>query len=226
MKNLFYLVLLTGYIVSGIGCTGNTVKDSVGRMRIINASYTSGGANIDVDYKTVYATLTEYLNYSLYRDYIAGKHKLQIKNSVGTIIIDTAVTIEQDQSHTVVIYDSMNTILCKIFKEDYLTPKGSACKIRFLHLSNDAPKVHVFKDNDMNPTFDTYSNGMYSNYLAYTNGYTYFTIKDASTNAVIYTQQPFQTQPGYFYTMYLKGNVASTGIDSLGLFVISNNGEY
>lgn len=227
MKSIIYsvLFLIVGTIALS-SCTGNTVKESTGRMRIINASYLSGGINIDVDYKPVYATITEYLNYSLYRDYIAGKRKLQIKNAAGNVIIDTAITIVQSESYTVVAYDSMNTILCKIFKENYLTPKGSTCKVRFLHLSNDAPTVNIHKDGDLIPTFDNYSNGEYSEYFTYGIGATYFSVKDSATGSTIYTQSPFAMEAGYFYTMYLKGNTTSTGIDSLGLFVISNNGEY
>ncbi len=226
MKNTVYSVLLIISFLFLSSCEGNTVKESTGRMRIINASFLSGGINLDVDYKPVYATTTEYLNYSLYRDYIAGKRKLQIRNGAGNVIIDTSITIVQSESYTVVAYDSMNTILCKIFKENYLTPKGSTCKVRFLHLSNDAPTVSLYKDADIIPNFENYSNGKYSEYYTYGIGNTSFTVKDSITGNTIYTQSPYAMQAGYFYTMFLKGNMASTGIDSLGLFVISNNGEY
>lgn len=219
-SSFLFFVLLIG------ACTGRNVKESVGRMRIINASYLSGGANIDVDYKTVYATLTEYLNYSLFRDYISGRHPMQIRDANGTIVVDTAVTILENQSITVMIFDSMNSIRCRIYPETYITPKGSNCKIRFLNVSNMAPTVNVYQEMDTNAVFNGYANGEYSEYIEFGAKNSYFRVKDSLSGNVIYTQPNVDLQPGYLYTMFLKGNAGSLGIDSLGLFMIGNNGDY
>ena len=227
MKRI-YLQLLA-FITIGLfmaSCTGRNVKESVGRMRIINASYLLGGANIDVDYKTVYASLTEYLNYSLFRDYISGRHPMQIRDANGTIVVDTAVTILENQSITVMIFDSMNSIRCRIYPETYVTPTGSNCKVRFLNVSNNAPIVNVHQEMDTNAIFNGYANGEYSEYTTFGAKNTYFTVKDSASGAVIYTQPNFNLQPGYLYTLFLKGNQGSVGTDSLGLFVIGNNGDY
>lgn len=226
MKKYIYYYLLLFVSLLFAACEGKNVKDSNGRMRIINASYLSGGVNIDVDYKPVYATTTEYLNYSLFREYIAGNHKLFIRNGAGNIIIDTMFTMTENGSYTVVVYDSMNTIKHKFYQETFQTPIGSTSKLRFMHLSNDAPKIHLTKENDTSKIFDSYSNGMMSEYVTFISGQTYFNVLDANTSNTIYTQKPFNLEPGYFYTMYLKGNTSSIGTDSLGLFVISNNSDY
>jgi len=223
--NVLSLIMLGSLFFLG-ACTGNTVKESTGRMRIMNASYNSGGVNIDVDYKPVYNTLTEYLNYSLFRDYISGRHPIQVRDAGGNIVLDTALQVAQNGSYTLVIFDSSNSIRCRFVQENFLTPVGSSCKVRFLHLSNDAPAVDIFQETGTVPVYDSFSRGMYSEYYSFGVKQTYFTVKDANSGNPIYTQSPFDMQPGYFYTLFLKGNTASMGTDSLGLFVIGNNGEY
>lgn len=226
MKLNVLSLLALGSLLFLEACTGNTVKESTGRMRIMNASYISGGVNIDVDYKTVYNSLTEYLNYSLFRDYISGRHPVQVRDAGGNVVIDTAVQVMENGSYTLVVFDSSNSIRCRIIEESFLTPVGSSCKVRFLHLSNNAPAVDILQETGTVPVFDSVSNGMYSNYLSFGVKQTYFTVHDAVTGNTVYTQSPFDLQPGYFYTMFLKGNAGSAGIDSLGLFVIGNNGDY
>lgn len=226
MTNRNYLVLFVGIITLLSACNGRSVKESVGRMRIINASYLSGGANIDVDYKTVYASLTEYLNYSLYRDYISGRHPMQVKDANGNTVIDTAVNIVENQSTTVMIFDSMNTIRCRIYTEQYVTRKGSNCKIKFLNVSNNAPVVNIYQEYNTTSTFSGFGNGEYSEYMNFGVKNTFFVVKDSTTNTVLYTQPYYNLLPGYLYTVFLKGSVGSVGTDSLGLFVIGNNGDY
>jgi hypothetical protein len=51
-------------------------------------------------------------------------------------------------------------------------------------------------------------------------------VNESSTQTPIYSQPIRSFKPGVFYTMYLKGNPGSLGIDSLGLFVIENNQDY
>jgi len=226
MKKLSLLPVLAFLFSLGACVEGNTVKKSTGRMRIINASYISGGANIDVDYKTVYASLTEYLNYSLFREYLAGRHPVQVRNGAGSIVIDTAVNIDENGSYSLVIFDSSNAIRCRIVQENFQVPVGSTCKVRFLNLSNDAPYVDVFQEIGSAPAFDSLYRGMYTGYYTFGVKQTYFTVKDAVNGNLLYTQSPWEMQPGFFYTMFLKGNSGSLGTDSLGLFVIGNNGEY
>jgi hypothetical protein len=115
----------------------------------------------------------------------------------------------------------------KILDEDFSTPKGSYCKLRFLHLSNNATASDIRQGNDTAVLFRNYSNGQSSEYSIFSIDSLKF---NASANG---TLTPYYTQPGYvklkagyFYTMYLKGNIGSTAIDSLGFFVIENNGTY
>ncbi|MBP6624788.1 MAG: DUF4397 domain-containing protein [Chitinophagaceae bacterium] len=223
MKNFLGLVSLgLVVLVCFSACEGHKVVDNKGKMRLINASSITGDVNLDVDYQTIYSSNVQYLNYTYFREYLAGYRKLQIKNSNGSVVIDTAITIMDNKAYSLLVYDSMSVVKFKILDELFVTPQGSECKIRFIHLGNDVGSVSVTKDTNATILFANYSNGDYSNYTSFNAGDHSFKI----TGDINFAQPIYQAKPGYFYTMYLKGIKASTGADSVGIFTIENNGNY
>ncbi|MGI9191749.1 MAG: DUF4397 domain-containing protein [Chitinophagaceae bacterium] len=227
MKQKSYLFLL-GFLAFMAACKidKNDLNNRTGRLRIINASAISGGANLEVDYKLVYDKYCEYLNYSLFRDYIEGAHKIKIRDISTNVVIDTQINIVYDKSYTLFIYDTLSTIRCKLVEEQFIVPNGANAKVRFLHLSNNADSVSFQKGNDSIPVLSGFVNGMNSQYLTYIAGPTSFTAIRTKTGDTLGT--PFYTdlQAGRFYTVFVKGVTTSSGIDSIGIFSIFNNGEY
>lgn len=223
MKNWFYVLALLLVIIGG--CKSKEVTEVSGKLRLVNASYLTGDINLWIDYDPVFSTNTQYLNYSLFRNYIAGHRKLQIKNASGTVIVDTMIHIEDKKTYSVYLYDSMNTVKYKEVEELFFTPSGSNCKIRFMHLSNDAPVVNVTQAMDSTFKFSNYTNGDISNYISMPTGQHTFHVKDAVTQNNFYSNT-FEYKPGYLYTLYLKGNMASQWTDSIGIFTIQDNGNY
>jgi hypothetical protein len=204
-------------------CKEKKIVDVKSRIRFINASSISGNVNLYIDYQKIYETDVQYLNYSKYREYITTKRKVQIKNTAQQTIIDTAVDLEQNKAYTIILYDSSNTVLYKLVKEEYLPSGGSSCKIRFLHLSNNALEVNVTQDTSSYIHFVNFTNGDQSEYTNFNSGLHYFNVSGSN---ISYTQPLIDLKPGNFYTMYLKGNVLSTGADSVGIFTIENNANY
>lgn len=222
MKKLTIFIMM---LVGLVSCKNDPFVDSKGRLRLVNASFNTGDINMYIDYDPVYSSNVQYLNYSLFRDFIAGKHKLHLKNASGAILVDTAVNIEENKSYTAFLYDSMNTLKYKLLEETFITPGGSNCKVRFMHLSNDAPIVNMIQQLDSNFKFTGYANGDYSPYVSMASGQQIFNVKDSATGTTIYSNL-FDYKPGFFYTLYLKGNVSSFGPDSIGIFNIQDNGNY
>lgn len=204
---------------------GNDVKTNSGRMRIINASYKSQGINVRVDYKTIYDKYTEYLNFSKFREFLSGKHKVHIDCANGTVL-ETDITIDKSESYTLFIYDSLGTTRYFVDKDNFVVPKGANSKVRFVNVSNDAQEVNVFRNEDATPHFLKYTLGRISTYITYPRGNSLFRIEDSGSNLELCTPLMIDLQPGLFYTMLLKGRLGSVDTDSLGLFVISENGNY
>lgn len=228
MRTCLALVLLIATLTILQSCEGRKVTTSYGKMRVINASYLSGGVNIDVDYKKVYATDIEYLNYSYFAPYVATRHTLRIKDINGNTLGDTAVTIGQDKHYTVVVFDSSNAIRYRIYAENFITPTGSNYKMRFLNLSNSAPMVDLVNGKTGALVHTGYKNADFTEFTQFSaDNSMYYSIRESALpQATLYTQAPREFKPGVFYTMFLKGNPGSLGIDSLGLFVIENNQDY
>ncbi|MBK7763877.1 MAG: DUF4397 domain-containing protein [Bacteroidetes bacterium] len=227
MKLTSYGLLFMMGILSLSACTGRKISDLKSKFRMINASSNTGDINVAMDYQNMYATNIQYLNYSLFSEHISTRHVLQIKNASGSIIVDTALTMEPNKTYTGFLYDSSNQVRYKLLEEKFEAPVGSFCKLRFLNLSNNAPASDIIPGTDTLPLFTNFENGDYSDYTLFSSDSMYFNA--ATTGSIIpyYTQGVYvKFKPGYFYTMYLKGNVGSVLTDSLGFFVVENSGNY
>jgi hypothetical protein len=223
MKKIIFVATITFLFAA---CKPSSVVDLKGRVRLINASSTIGDLNMFVDYQKVYATNVEYLNYSLFRDYIATKHKLQIKDAVGNLLIDTSIVVEDKKSYSVFVYDSLADLKIKFVKEVFIAPFGSACKMRFLNLSKDNGLVDVTKTGDSNIQFLNFANGQHSEYIEFQSGFTEFDVTSSLNGSALYHYYGYALKPGYYYTTFLKGTKTSLGKDSLGMFTIENNANY
>lgn len=223
MKKIIFVATITFLFAA---CKPSSVVDLKGRVRLINASSTIGDLNMFVDYQKVYATNVEYLNYSLFRDYIATKHKLQIKDAVGNLLIDTSIVVEDKKSYSVFVYDSLADLKIKFVKEVFIAPFGSACKMRFLNLSKDNGLVDVTKTGDSNIQFLNFANGQHSEYIEFQSGFTEFDVTSSVNGSALYHYYGYALKPGYYYTTFLKGTKTSLGKDSLGMFTIENNANY
>ena len=170
---LFFGTLIAIFAACQIG--KNDLNNRTARLRIINASAISGGANLEVDYKLVYDKYCEYLNYSLFRDYIEGKHKIKVRDINTNVVFDSTMQLDFDKSYTLFIYDTLSAIRCKLIEEKFIVPIGANAKVRFLHLSGNADSVSLQKGNDSIPILSGFVNGMHSDYITWLAGPTYFT---------------------------------------------------
>ncbi len=227
MKKIVHAFSLYAIIVCLFACNGNEVKETISKIRFINASSVAGDINVFIDYKKAFATDIQYLNYSLFSSHISTTHVIQIKTAGGSVIKEISLDMLNGKNYTAIVYDSSNFVNVKLLDEDFSTPKGSYCKLRFLHLSNNAPATDITQGSDTAVLFRNYSNGDYSEYNLYGIDSLAFNACNTGSSIPYHVQlRHVKFKAGYFYTMYLKGNMGSTGIDSLGFAVIENNGTY
>lgn len=209
-----------------IACKANKVIDHKAKLRTINASYQAGDINLFIDYEKVYASNIQYLNFSLFREFIEGKHNVQIKDANNNILVDTALLMTENKHYSLFLYDSMNINRYKVIDENFVTANGSACKVRFLQLSNNAPSVDLLRDNDTLAFCKQFSNGINSEYLTMNDGKHQFKAYTSTGANLLTTQNEYDYKAGAFYTLYLRGNVGSMGTDSLSFFVIESTLDY
>lgn len=227
MKQLFnfsFVLLILALLHS---CDGNEVSESTAKIRFINASFIKNPINVFMDYKKMYATDIQYLNFSLFSKHIATDHFIEVKDASGNLIYDTLLNMKQGQVFSGIIYDSMNTTLCKFIEELDQAPKGSFCKVRFMHLSNNAPASDITQGLDTSVLFRNFSNGQISNYSIHDLQANYLNASTTGSSTPYYSYgKNINFKAGYLYTVYLKGNMGSVSDDSIGMFVLENNGDY
>ncbi len=226
MKKLFFIIGCI-FSLSLISCKhNNKIEEFTGKIRVINASYLAGEINADVDYEKIYESNIIYLNYTHFRPFMEGKHKIQIKNAVGDVIIDTSFTMIRENYFSVIVYDSANTIKYLFIKENLKFSSGSSSNIRFLHLSNDAPVADIYCTPDTTPRFVQYINGNYSEYAKMENSLHQFIAINSLTKDTLCIQAPYNYKSGAYYTLFLRGNTNSNGIDSLNFSLIEDTSNY
>ncbi len=227
MNSKLLSIILIGSIFLLHSCEGNKVKDHKAKLRTVNASFNAGDINLSVDYEPVYATNIQYLNFSLFREFIEGNHKVQVKNASGTVIVDTSLLMTENRHYSLFVYDSMNTLKYKVIDENFVTAPGSNCKVRFLHFSNTAPMVDIRRDSESVPMFTGYTNGINSEYIQMNDGTHQFkAFSSTGGMSELTVQNPTFYKAGAFYTLFLRGNVGATGTDSLSFFVIESTLDY
>lgn len=223
--SIYSLALLGLFFLSA--CEGRKVSEMTSKIRFINASSISGDINVYIDYKKMYATDIQYLNYSKFSDHISQVHVIELKTAAGSLIVDTSLDMKYNKVYTGALYDQSGQVKFMLYEEDMTTPVGSFCKMRFLHFSNNAPAVDITAENDTTVLFRNYKNGDRSEYVYFGIDSVHLQAHDTGNPVPFYKQYwGFKPKAGNFYTVYLKGNIGSTGIDSLGFGIVENNGNY
>ncbi len=224
-KRFFGILIMI--LLTMLSCKhNNQIEEYTGKIRVVNASYLAGAINLDVDYEKVYDSNIVYLNYTHFRAFIEGKHHIQIKDELNISLIDTTFTMLRDQYFSIFIYDSANTIKYQLIPEDLKVSTGSNANIRFLHLSNDAPKVDVFCTPDIAARYTEFVNGDYSQYAKMEHLEHQFIAINSMTKDTLCVQPNYYFKSGAYYTLFLRGNTFSNGIDSLNFFVIEDTSNY
>ena len=226
-QNKFFLGILMTVFITMLSCKhNNKIEEYTGKIRVINASYLAGAINLDVDYEKVYDFNIVYLNYTHFRSFMEGKHQIQIKDELNNSLIDTTLTMQRDKYFSIFIYDSANTIKYLLIPEELKVSTGSNANIRFLHLSNDAPKVDVFCTPDTTARYIEFANSDYSQYAKMDHLEHQFIAINSMTRDTLCVQPNYYFKSGAYYTLCLRGNTLSNGTDSLNFFVIEDTSNY
>ncbi|HMS33507.1 MAG TPA: DUF4397 domain-containing protein [Ignavibacteria bacterium] len=178
--------------------------------------------NVDILFgSTVVATNVPYLGTMQYKS-VTGNSVVNLKINVtgtSTTVIDTAIYCQDGKSYTVFAYDSVSKIKPLVLTDDLTSPGSTNAKVRFIHLSPNAPTVDVGVTGKA-IWFPFYSFGQYSSFRAVTGGtYTDLNVFLAGTPTLVYSVPNVTFTAGKIYTIVADGFAGS----SFGLTVYPNN---
>jgi hypothetical protein len=147
--------------------------------------------------------------------------RLQLTAPPHTILYEAQHDFAEDDYYTLFIDDTMSNLDWIMLTDDLSTPASGQTRLRFLHLSPDAPAIdittqtgtvlfpdHIFEE--VTP-FTDFAAGTYD-----------LQVRNAGTTNVLFDIPPRTFQAGKVYTIFLKGLVAGTGTQALGVQVITN----
>lgn len=232
ISNLFKLMLL-GVLVTAWGCDedndSNPMTNSAKtQVRVIHASYDAPAVDVAVDGNVAISDLS-FIESSGYAEIDAGTRNVKVTPAGAStpVVIDADLTLEEDKSYTVFAVDQLASIDAVVTEDDRST-NNSKAKVRFAHLSPDAPAVDIRLNSGDGPA--VFSNSAFKDVSAYieVDGGTYtFAVTPAGSNAEVVVFAPVTVQNGTNYTVIANGtlNAADNYDFAARVFVDNDPGD-
>ena len=209
------------------------VQEEEAMVMVVHASPDAGTVNLLVDNQAVGSGLS-YPSNTGYLEVESGMRNIKV-NAGGATVIEENLTLEEDQHYSVFAAGTAdaqdNADLELVVLEDDLTaPASGSAKIRFVHLSPDAPAVDIVNITDpaneavvFNAQTYANANGSFTTVPAGT--YSLEVRLDADDTVVpLPGLTNLQLESGKIYTVFAKGYVtAPTGnTNTLGVEIIEH----
>jgi hypothetical protein len=187
---------------------GMTNMDMKANIRVVHTSYDAPAVDISVDGTTAISNL-EYGISSGYAQLNAGSANVKVTpaGAASPVVIDADVVLEDGSEYTIFAAGSLSTIE-PVIAVDNRQAVNNKAKIRFAHMSPDAPAVDI-KLNDGNgpAVFGNVAFKDISSYVEVDGGtYTFAVTPTNSTDEVI-VFDPIAVENGMVYTVVAKGTL-------------------
>lgn len=160
-----------------------------------------------------------YTNKIGYLNVGAGSKKIEIaKKGQTTALVTGTYTLAKDESNSLFIIDKFADVKLLIVKDDLTAPASGKAKVRFVHLSPDAPALNVAIDGK---TTDFITNKVFKDASAFEAidpaDKVSFNFKNKETGVVETTLKDVKIEANKIYTIYVRGLKANaTGELALG----------
>lgn len=228
-KNFSFAILVTGFALSLMsvfnGCDENTVTPpttSKSRTTITHASPNAPNVDILVG-DNVIATNVAYPSTLPYTELNTGNNRIRIRpTGTTTAVIDETLFFEESKSYSIFAIDSVSKISALFLTDDLTAPGSGNAKVRFIHLSPNAPAVDVAVTGGSN-LFPNYAFKEFSSFRAVGAGTYNLEVRLANQPVVVLSLPNITFESGKIYTIYARGFVGASGTQALGAGIINNN---
>lgn len=191
------------------------------RVMVVHASPDAPAVDVYVDDTEVLSDVPFPVN-SPYLRVRAGDRNFKVK-AAGTdvTVIDANARLDWGRNYSVFAVNTLASIEPLVLRDDFGRPGPGKAKLRFIHLSPNAPAVDVALQGGAvlipNKSFKE-STG----FLELAAGTYDLEVRVAGTGTVALPLPGVTLQPGYVYTVWAKGLLGGTGEQALGAQVIVN----
>jgi hypothetical protein len=195
-------------------------------VSLYHASPDAPGLDIVVDGRRINTQGVEYSTFIPYQNFYTGKRDFTFNaHNAANALIDTTFSFTDNKYYSVFIVDSVSDIEALITTDSSSAPASGKAKVRFVHLSPDAPAFDIsVKGSTDAPLFTGTSFKEASEFTEITADSYAFEVKDSGNKNVILTSNDVTLQPGRHYTILVRGfeTPPSGNTNGLSLQVVNN----
>lgn len=205
------VILVIMAFAAGPTLAGGTNEDRSGDVawvRIAHASPDAPAVDVWVDGKPKFRDVA-FTDVTKYKKLPAGAHKVEVvpAGAQEPVVISADVTLDKDTYYTV----AATNVLAKIAPVIYVDDNTRPClwwwssKVRFVHLSPDAPAVDIAVSGGGPVIFSNISFTQASDYIISPTGTYSVDVKLAGTDTVVLTIPEVTIKRGRTYTVFAEG---------------------
>jgi hypothetical protein len=230
-SKIFSLIFLSLSLVI-MGCSDDDDPTIMGSspgtssVRVLHTSFDAPAVDVKVDGATAISSLA-YGQSSGYASLDAGSANITVTpaGASSPIVIDADLILEDNKEYTVIATGPLASITAVVAEDDRSAISDKA-KIRFAHMSFDAPAVDIKLNSGSGPA--VFSNAAFkdvADYIAVDGGsYTFAVTATGSTDEVI-VFDPIAVSNGSVYTVVAHGTLDDSDNYPFAVRVFVDNGS-
>lgn len=214
IRSMFFAALMPTFLLT-VGCSDDdnpvTPSQQNAQVRVIHASFDAPGVDVAVDGAKAISNL-EYPLSSGYATLDAGTRNVRVTpaGANSPVVINADLNLEANKAYTVFAVNALASIEPVVVVDDK-TVNASKAKVRFAHLSPDAPAVDIKVNSGAGATvFGNTGFKTVTNYLEVDAGTYAFAVTPAGTNTEVVVFNPIALENGKLYTVVALGTLSST----------------
>ena len=198
--------------------------DMKANIRVIHASFDAPPVDVKVDGTTAISNLSYGIS-SGYAELDAGSKNIKVTpaGSATPVVIDANLVLEQDKKYTVIASGPLTSIT-PVVVEDNRQIIINKAKIRFAHMSPDAPAIDIKLNSGTGPI--VFSNVAFRNvteYIEVDGDFYTFVVTPANSTDEVIVFDPIAVQNEMLYTVVAKGTLnASDSFPFIARIFIDN----
>ncbi|MFP5439440.1 MAG: DUF4397 domain-containing protein [Bacteroidia bacterium] len=170
---------------------------------VVNASPASGDLYFYADTNPLNSAALNYGGSMGYFRFYTGDRSFTIKNSGGTTLSTTNLTLKDQDYFALFAVNTFDHIELVAYRDSLVSPAQGNARVRFINLSPNAPAI------DVATTTATLATGLdfkeASDFINVPAGTYDLAFKNTATGATIYTQTAEPLTSGTIYTIFVKG---------------------
>lgn len=162
----------------------------------------------------------EFNEFSAYLELEAGEHQIQVSpaNATEPIVIDATVNLDAEIYYSVIaggfLNGNSNPINATVLV-DSRTTDGSTSKVRFVHMSPDAPSVDIYTVGGTTPLFESVSFGESASYINVPGSPVALEVRAAGSEDAVIRFSAVTLENGKNYTVFARGLLEPGVTDNL-----------